>query len=119
MGLVYEIDLAPIATLRRKADFVFMASKVALFQDGCFWHGCSDHRTIPKSNEEWWRAKLQRTRQRDQETTRFLQAAGWTVIRAWEHDTPADVARHVAGVIRERTSSTTQDASGTWDRELH
>ena len=67
-------------------DVVFVAARVAVFIDGCFWHGCPRHATFPKSNQSYWLPKLAENKERDQRQTAKLQAAGWRVIRAWEHD---------------------------------
>ena len=62
-------------------DIAFGKAKIAVFMDGCFWHGCPEHATQPKSNAEWWRAKLDKNTARDRETTAHLEAEGWTVLR--------------------------------------
>src|SRR2546425_11071792 len=67
-----------------KPDFVFRAAKLAVFVDGCFWHGCPRHATKPANRAEWWAAKLARNAQRDREVTRALRKAGWRVLRVWE-----------------------------------
>ena len=72
------------APLRGKPDFVFRAEKVAVFVDGCFWHGCPRHATMPANNRTFWKAKLARNAARDREVTRALRKAGWRVIRVWE-----------------------------------
>lgn len=71
-----------------KPDFVFRKERVAVFVDGCFWHGCPKpkHAPTPKSRAEWWAAKLQRNRERDLTVTRFLRKNGWRVLRVWECD---------------------------------
>lgn len=69
-----------------KPDFVFRSAKVAVFVDGCFWHGCPKHGRNPTSNLEYWTAKLERNRNRDHTTNRLLRRSGWRVIRIWEHD---------------------------------
>ena len=84
--------------LRRKADIVFTRRRVAVFVDGCFWHCCPEHGTMPASNAEWWETKLRRNVDRDAETNRLLIDAGWTVVRVWEHE---DV--DVAALIVEET----------------
>lgn len=76
---------------RRRADLLFTRAKVAVFVDGCFWHVCPEHATVPASNATWWAAKLARNQQRDQETTAHLKRLGWSVIRVWEH-MPAEEA---------------------------
>ncbi len=67
-----------------KPDFVFRRERVAVFVDGCFWHGCPRHATMPANNRAFWKAKLTRNAQRDREVTRALRASGWTVLRIWE-----------------------------------
>ncbi len=67
-----------------KPDFVFRHERVAVFADGCFWHGCPRHATMPASNRAFWQAKLARNMARDREVTRRLRAAGWRVVRVWE-----------------------------------
>ena len=78
-GLRYRVDVRPIASLRRRADIVFRREKVAVFVDGCFWHGCAEHRGPPKTNTAWWQAKIERNRARDRNTDAQLFAEGWSV----------------------------------------
>lgn len=87
--------------MRRRADMVFPASRVAVFIDGCFWHSCPDHGTSPKNNRDWWQDKLATNRQRDRDTDEQLRQAGWTVVRAWEHEDPAAVAERIWRVVRD------------------
>lgn len=67
-------------------DFVFAKSKVAVFVDGCFWHGCPKHATRPMSNQEFWIEKLARNKVRDRLVTRKLRQCGWQVLRVWQHE---------------------------------
>jgi DNA mismatch endonuclease, patch repair protein len=69
-----------------RPDIVFPRLRVAVFVDGCFWHGCTLHRTIPASNTEFWEAKIEGTRMRDLEQTAWLESAGWSVLHIWEHE---------------------------------
>lgn len=69
-----------------KPDFVFPKQRLALFIDGCFWHGCTLHRRIPKTNQEYWKNKIERNTCRDKLITNELQKKGWAVIRIWEHE---------------------------------
>lgn len=85
---------------RRRADVLFTRVKVAVFIDGCFWHGCPEHRTIPSSNGAWWAAKLDRNVERDRETDVHLRALGWTVLRVWEHQNMEQAAADIARIIR-------------------
>jgi DNA mismatch endonuclease (patch repair protein) len=85
---------------RRTIDIVFGPARIAVFMDGCFWHGCPQHATQPKSNAEWWRAKLDKNVVRDLQTTKYLEETGWTVLRFWEHESPEAVA-HTVTAARE------------------
>jgi len=101
-GLRYRVDRAPLPGLRRRADIVFGPTKVAVFVDGCFWHGCPDHGTRPRANAEWWRDKLERNRAHDVDTDARLALAGWQVVRVWEHEAPALAAACVWEVVQSR-----------------
>jgi DNA mismatch endonuclease, patch repair protein len=89
-GLRYRVDYPVLP--RRRADVAFPRQRVAVFVDGCFWHSCPDHGTQAKANAEWWRAKLEANVERDRDTDARLAAAGWTVVRAWEHEPVPEVA---------------------------
>jgi DNA mismatch endonuclease, patch repair protein len=69
-----------------KPDFVFLKLKLAVFVDGCFWHGCPKHATKPQNNRAFWRRKFSANRARDALVTRTLKRAGWRVLRVWEHE---------------------------------
>ena len=100
-GLRYRVDYAPLGG-RRRADIVFTRQLVAVFIDGCFWHGCPLHGTTPKRNSDYWGPKLARNTRRDHETNAMLRGAGWTVLRFWEHEDPDDVAFAISELIRGR-----------------
>jgi len=102
LGLRYRVSSRPIPTMRRTADMVFSRAKVAVFLDGCFWHGCPEHHTKAATNAEFWAEKVRRTRERDAETDRILSEAGWLVIRVWEHEDPHKAALHIAEQVRLR-----------------
>lgn len=72
-------------SLPGKPDFIFPERKKAIFIDGCFWHGCSRCRSIPNTNREFWSKKISRNVLRDKKVRRQLKAAGWNVMRIWEH----------------------------------
>jgi DNA mismatch endonuclease, patch repair protein len=91
-GLRYRIDVQVLPGLRRRADVAFPRRRVAVFVDGCFWHACPEHGTSPKANAVWWRAKLDANVQRDRDTDRRLEEAGWTPVRIWEHEDPVRAA---------------------------
>ena len=80
---------------RFRADVVFTRGRVAVFVDGCFWHGCPDHGRTPRSNVDYWQAKLSRNAARDRTTGAVLNEAGWTVVRIWEHERVADAVNSV------------------------
>ncbi len=102
-GLRYRVDYAPVESVRSKADIVFPRLKIACFVHGCFWHGCPEHHRPTKSNTKWWADKIAATRQRDEETRIALEAAGWTVVRVWEHEPPEAAAERIAGVVHAMT----------------
>jgi len=85
-GFRFRKNVRPIAEVRCTADVVFPRERVAVFIDGCFWHSCPDHGTLPKTNGEWWRAKLAKTVERDASNRLALENSGWTVLRVWEHE---------------------------------
>jgi DNA mismatch endonuclease (patch repair protein) len=98
-GLRYRVNVPVPGMPRRTIDIVFPKAKIAVFMDGCFWHGCPQHATSPKANAEWWRTKLDKNMARDIETTEHLRAAGWTVLRFWEHEAPNTVAQEVRSTV--------------------
>jgi len=105
-GLRYRVDVPPLPTLRRRADVVFGPVKVALFVDGCFWHGCPDHGTrATHANSDYWSDKISRNRERDRDTDQVLAAAGWISVRVWEHEQPTEVAERVILIINSRRVS--------------
>ncbi len=95
-GLRYRVNVPVPGMPRRTIDIAWSTARIAVFLDGCFWHGCPQHATQPKANAAWWRAKLDKNMARDRETTQHLEARGWTVLRFWEHEAPDSVARAVA-----------------------
>jgi DNA mismatch endonuclease (patch repair protein) len=104
-GLRYRVDAVLPGMSRRRADMVFVGSKVAVFVDGCFWHSCPEHATIPRANNEWWVAKLRKNAERDRETNDHLVAIGWVPLRFWEHQSAIDIVDVIEKVVRERSSN--------------
>ncbi len=94
-GARFYVDRAPIRGLRRRADLVFPRRRVAVYVDGCFWHRCPEHATDPKNNAQWWADKLAGNVVRDRDTDSRLSAAGWLVVRIWEHESPVAAADKV------------------------
>jgi len=113
-GLRYRVDVAPLKGLRRRADVVFGPTKVAVFVDGCFWHGCPQHgarRTT--ANTTYWREKVVRNQDRDADTDAKLSAAGWLIIRCWEHDDPEKVAERISSAVNLRRTADCSQSSTT------
>lgn len=102
MGFRYRVDFPVLKRPRRRADLAFTRVQVAVFVDGCFWHGCPEHGTWPKSNVEFWREKIETNRRRDLDTNERLKAAGWEVVRVWEHEDPDEVVERIAELVRSR-----------------
>ncbi|MFI2190625.1 very short patch repair endonuclease [Streptomyces sioyaensis] len=99
-GLRYRLQRRVPGMARRTIDIAFPGPRIAVFLDGCFWHGCPKHATSPKANAQWWRTKLEGNVARDAEANAHLESAGWTVLRFWEHESPEDVAEQVARAVR-------------------
>jgi DNA mismatch endonuclease (patch repair protein) len=76
-------------------DFVFLSRRLAIFVDGCFWHGCPQHGTALASNKKFWREKIARNRARDRQVNRALKAKGWHVLRVWEHELAKERRPHL------------------------
>lgn len=86
-------------------DIAFPRAKVAIFVDGCFWHSCPKHKTIPKANRRWWSEKLRANRIRDLKTSRLLLKSGWIVVRVWEHEDMNQVAGRIERLLRSKTAA--------------
>lgn len=99
-GLRYRVDYPVLTKPRRRADIAFVKMKVAVFIDGCFWHGCPKHGTHAKANAPFWKEKIDTNKKRDKDTNRRLRKLGWKVIRAWEHENPAIVAKKIEQAIK-------------------
>ncbi|WUQ32525.1 very short patch repair endonuclease [Streptomyces sp. NBC_00239] len=104
-GLRYRIHRRPVKGVRREADIVFGPARVAVFVDGCFWHGCPEHATWPKSNADFWRAKIEGNRARDRDTDARLAAEGWLSVRVWEHESASEAAVRVCDLVQRRRAS--------------
>lgn len=98
-GLRYRVAARPLADLRRTADVVFRPAKVAVFIDGCYWHGCPEHYVPPKTNSGYWSVKVATNMARDRDTDTRLTDAGWTVLRFWEHESPDRCALQIAAAV--------------------
>lgn len=117
-GVGYRVDRRPLKGLNRRADLVFFGAKVAVFVDGCFWHGCPEHHTVARANADFWAEKVRRNRERDIETDRLLEAAGWVSIRIWEHEEPNVAASRVVSTVRARRADTRMQRDSTRPKTL-
>ena len=99
-GFRYFVNRRPLPDLRRTADLVFPRQKVAVFVDGCFWHGCPEHHTQAALMRKYWASKVLKNRERDTHTNEALAKSGWTAIRIWEHEAPQQAADKVADALR-------------------
>lgn len=110
-GLRYRVDQPVVpGTRRRRVDIVFPSAKVAIFVDGCFWHGCPQHGNAVLANGWYWPTKIENNCRRDADSDLRLIAAGWTVIRVWEHEAPVRAADRIEWVLR--TESDPDRAAG-------
>ena len=101
-GLRFRVNRQIVPLCRSRADVVFMAARVAVFVDGCFWHGCPRHGTMPKQNTGWWQEKIAANQARDRRVNDVLAAAGWRVVRIWEHDSLPDALRKITRALGRR-----------------
>jgi DNA mismatch endonuclease (patch repair protein) len=99
-GLRFRVHLRLPGGARREADVAFTARRVAVFVDGCFWHGCPIHATWPTQNADFWRNKIERNRARDLDTAARLASVGWMTVRVWEHEDPSAAADLIERVVR-------------------
>lgn len=109
LGLSFQRNQRPIPSLRREADVLFRREKVAVFVDGCFWHGCPLHGTQAKANAGFWERKISRNKERDRETNEILASTGWFVVRIWEHVEPRRAAGRVVDIVRSRSERVSLD----------
>lgn len=102
-GLRYRLHRSVVPGTRRQVDIVFGPAKVAVFVDGCFWHGCPEHHpTPPKVNTWYWPDKIQRNRDRDADSAARLADAGWLVVRVWEHEDVEVAAEVIEAAVLQR-----------------
>lgn len=109
-GFRYRVNVPLAFDRRRRADITFSRVRLAVFIDGCYWHGCPYHFQLPKTNATFWQTKIAGNQSRDAETDAALRASGWSVLRFWEHEPPEQV---VDAVIRSyRCLSSSRSAVG-------
>ena len=101
-GLRFRKHYRPVKGLRCEVDIAFTRWRVAVLLDGCFWHGCPVHATRPTTNREWWAAKLDGNVARDRRNDQALSAAGWIVLRFWEHEPRDEVVAKIREIVKVR-----------------
>jgi DNA mismatch endonuclease (patch repair protein) len=99
-GIRYRVHCRPEPASRGRADIVFRSTRIAVFVDGCFWHGCPLHWKPPRRHADWWATKIAANAARDNHTTAALEARGWLVIRVWEHEDAEEAATRIAAEVR-------------------
>lgn len=100
-GLRFRVDRpVQLPTGRVRPDIVFLRAQIAVFVDGCFWHGCPEHGELPVRNRAFWSQKLLRNAERDELQNAALEAAGWSVIRVWEHEPTDRAAARIEAFVR-------------------
>jgi DNA mismatch endonuclease (patch repair protein) len=105
-GMRYRVHFPLPGIPRRSIDIAFTRQRLAVFIDGCFWHGCPLHRTIPATNRTAWELKIGANQERDRHSDQHLMDTGWTVLRFWEHVASSDIAAEIMVTLRERTPLT-------------
>ena len=106
LGLRFRVHVRPCPEIRARADIVFGRSKVAVFVDGCFWHGCPEHATWPRANASFWRAKIEQNPQRDELVRSEIKKRGWVAVQVWEHEDVELASARISTLVRERSSAT-------------
>jgi len=101
LGLRYRVARRPLPAARFTADLVFPSVRVAVFIDGCFWHGCPEHFSSPRTNASYWGPKIARNQARDAAAMTALRAAGWVGLRIWEHEAPDLAADRIAKTVHQ------------------
>lgn len=104
LGIRYRVDVRLEPDLRTRGDIAWRGLRLAVFIDGCFWHGCPIHATGPKANADWWREKLDANIIRDRRAADALRDRGWTVLRFWEHDAPEAIAAEISRSLEQLRS---------------
>ncbi|WP_278257073.1 very short patch repair endonuclease [Nocardioides convexus] len=100
-GLRFRVQFKVPGNNRRTIDIAFTRVRLAVYVDGCFWHGCPEHYHPPRTNAEWWQWKISRNQARDADTESALRDADWYVLRLWEH-VPVDEAADAVARAREQ-----------------
>jgi DNA mismatch endonuclease (patch repair protein) len=111
-GMRYRVAARPLPDLRRTADILFRRARVAVFIDGCYWHGCTEHYKVPRQHTGYWSTKIATNVERDRDTDVRLLEAGWTVLRFWEHEDPEACAEATWVEVRRLVARAGRDNPG-------
>lgn len=98
-GLRFQKHRRPISGQRVEVDVVFPTERIAVWMDGCIWHGCPDHGMRPNKNRDYWASKIARNVARDHRNDALLESAGWRAIHVWEHESPDEAATRVHRLV--------------------
>jgi DNA mismatch endonuclease (patch repair protein) len=93
------VDFRPEISLRTKGDIVFRRQRLVVFVDGCFWHSCPLHGTVPRNNRDWWIDKLNANRERDSRNRASLEGLGWRCLAFWAHDDPSNIVTTIVAAL--------------------
>lgn len=115
--LRYRVSFQVLNKPRRVADIAFLGLKIAVFVDGCFWHGCPEHATWPKHNADFWRHKIETNRARDADTDARLRAIDWKVLRIWEHESPVAAAETISRLVAKAKAMRSKSPSGSHQQD--
>lgn len=100
LGVRFRVNTYADISVKTKPDIILRDHKVAVFVDGCFWHGCPKHATWPRANRQWWRAKIEGNIRRDLRNRARLRRVGWAVLRAWEHENAETAVKRILKTVR-------------------
>ena len=109
-GLRYRTSQRPLPELRRTADLVFRKARVAVFIDGCYWHGCPEHYRRPRTNPNYWSEKIETNATRDRDTDKRLVEQGWLSLRFWEHESPESAADAIEAAVVSRSTASSKNS---------
>lgn len=105
LHIAFETNARALTNSKTRPDFLFPKSKIAIFIDGCFWHGCPEHGSVPRANRLWWQKKIAENRQRDDRSLRLLRANGWAARRFWSHEGTDVILSTVLRLLKQRAGT--------------
>ncbi|MBV9074358.1 MAG: DNA mismatch endonuclease Vsr [Acidobacteria bacterium] len=99
-GVRFQVGVVADKRIKTRPDIVLRSKKIAVFVDGCFWHSCPKHATIPRSNRAWWVDKLRKNRERDRRNRCCLKKLGWRIVSVWEHESVSAATRRILRLMQ-------------------